>query len=110
MAMAGLSLSREAVAAEAMVRLRSSTSIESHRHRAELEAFCENIENSFLILTQLRDQFGGRLDEQQWRWQLLMINVSPFLAPVRADPRWEGWLEETRRPLVTRSRLALFAL
>ena len=104
MAMAGLSLSREAVATEAIARLKSSTSIESSRHRAELQAFCENIESSFLILTQLRDQFGGRLDEQQWRWQLLMINVSPFLAPVRADPRWEGWLEESRRSLVAHSQ------
>jgi DNA-binding winged helix-turn-helix (wHTH) protein/Flp pilus assembly protein TadD len=106
MAMAALAQNREAVAAEAMARLRSSTDIESYRHRAEIEAFCENIENSFQILTQLRDQFIVRLDEQQWRRQLLMIKVSPFLAPVRADPRWQGWLEESRRIMIARSEQA----
>lgn len=103
MAMAGLVLGREAVATEAMARLESSTDIESYRYRAELEAFCENIDNSFLILDQLRHQARGRVDQQHWRWQLHLINLSPFLAPVRADPRWESWLEEPHQPMIARA-------
>ena len=103
LAMAALVLNRDAVAMDALARLKSSTDIESYRHRAELEAFCENIENSFLLLTKLRTQARGSLDQQQWRWQLLMITVSPFLAPVRADPRWESWLEETGRMMIARA-------
>ena len=104
MAMAGLVLNREAVATEAMARLEFSTDIESYRYRAELEAFCENIENSFLILAQLRDQIRGQMDQRKWHWQLHLIKLSPFLAPVRADPRWQEWIEEANRPLIARSK------
>jgi hypothetical protein len=33
-----------------------------------------------------------------------MIRLSPFLAPVRADPRWHEWLEEANTPLIARSQ------
>jgi DNA-binding winged helix-turn-helix (wHTH) protein/Tfp pilus assembly protein PilF len=104
LAMAGLVLNRDAIAMEAIARLESSTDVESLRHLAELEAFCENIENSFAILAQLRDQVRGQGDRRKLRWQLLMIRLSPFLAPVRADPRWHEWLEEANTPLIARSQ------
>lgn len=102
-AMAGLVLEREAIAMEAIARLKSSTDIESYRYLAELQAFCEDIDNSFLLLAQLRDQFRGPSEQQQWRHHLFLIRMSPFLEPVRADPRWQSWIEEANRPLIARS-------
>lgn len=102
-AMAGLVLDREAIAMEAIARLKSSTDIESYRYLAELQAFCENIDDSFLLLAQLRDQFRGQLDQRQWHHHLFLIRMSPFLEPVRADPRWQGWIEEANQPLIARS-------
>ena len=92
-AMAHLKLGNKHEAAAAIDLLMSSTSTDAYFRRAELLAFCEEFDQSFLVLDEMHESLGG--DVRARLEQLDMMNdiyLSPFLAPLRNDRRWESWL------------------
>lgn len=62
---------------------------------AEVDAFCERIDNVFAQLTEFRGELVGRVDPEDVDDWLFRIRMSPFLAAVREDPRWQGWAQST---------------
>lgn len=67
---------------------------------AELHAFRQNIDDSFIWLEELRQQLDQDLNPSMVYSLVLRVRQSPFLATVRADPRWEPWLTVTRQILM----------
>lgn len=94
MAMAHFSLGHDRAADNATNRLLSRSSINAFLRMAELEAFCDNIDRSFARLQQMRDQLWSEAEPFEVAMQSIELRVSPFLAPLRSDPRWEQWFAE----------------
>lgn len=67
---------------------------------AELHAFRQNIDDSFIWLEKLREQLDHDLNPVMVNIHLRRVHQSPFLAAVRTDPRWGSWLAETNKILM----------
>lgn len=96
LAMAGYALGRDEAAAQAVAKLMIETGTDSMLRMAELQAYCRNIDKSFARLSQMRSALLVRADENELFNWIDNIHLSPFLATVRNDPRWESWLKQTR--------------
>ena len=94
--MAGYVLGRDVAAAQAVAKLMIETGMDSMLRMAELQAYCRNIDKSFARLSQMRSALLVRADENELFNWIDNIHLSPFLATVRNDPRWESWLKQTR--------------
>jgi len=100
-AMANLKLGHDREATVAIDRLVALTSADAYLRRAELLAFCEEIDNSFAILEKLTESLPGNAENQRRHLALLDdIYLSPFLAPLRTDQRWDSWLSGVRTIVV----------
>ena len=92
-AMVLLKLGDKGGAEALMKRLESSTSAESYFRRAELLAFCEEIDRSFAVLWELRTSLLPDVDQRLRQLELMDdLYLSQFLTPLRSDSRWEEWL------------------
>ena len=92
-AMALLRLGDKSGAKSLMKRLERSTKAESYFRRAELLAFCGEIDRSFAVLWELRNSLAPNADDRSQQLVLISdIHTSPFLTPLRSDRRWEEWL------------------
>ena len=100
-AMANLKLGHDREAAVAIDLLVGLTSTDAYLRRAELLAFCEQIDSSFAILTMLRESLPTDAETRLQQLTLMDdIYLSPFLAPLRADQRWKSWLGKIRTNVV----------
>ena len=97
MAMAHFGLGRELQARRAIKALQTFPEADDYLWLAELQAYCDEIERSFRTLTAMREQlfFDSLFDDMDQ--QIRSIRLSPFMANVRADSRWDPWLAETRK-------------
>lgn len=93
-AMASLASGNSQRAAPAILRLASAGSIEAYFRLAELEAFCEEVDRSFGWLTKFGKQLTEARNVMQVRWYLRELQLSPFMARLHGDPRWQEWLSE----------------
>jgi DNA-binding winged helix-turn-helix (wHTH) protein/tetratricopeptide (TPR) repeat protein len=96
LAMAGYALGRDEAAAQAVGKLMKESGTDSILRMAELEAYCRNLDKSFARLSEMRAALLVRADGDELLDWMNTIHLSPFLAAVRNDPRWEDWLNETR--------------
>jgi DNA-binding winged helix-turn-helix (wHTH) protein/Tfp pilus assembly protein PilF len=64
---------------------------------AEVYAYRGQRDRAFEWLWAAIDPSAQRQCAQRTCWPLEMAERSPFLAPLRADPRWESWAESVRR-------------
>ena len=64
--------------------------------KAELQAYCNEIDLSFQTLTAVRGQLLAESLFVEMDIQIQIIERSPFMANIRADSRWAPWLTETR--------------
>jgi len=100
-AMANLKLGHEHEAAVAIDLLVALTSADAYLRRAELLAFCEQFDSSFAILAKLRESLPTDAETRLQQLELMDdLYLSPFLAPLRKDRRWESWLSEVRATVV----------
>jgi len=88
LAMIGRAVGRNADAEAALHALSSMTSLENGVRQAEVRAFRGEFDEAFRALdlvhaSTARDSWSS--PDSVWVWQ---INFSPFLRPLRADPRW----------------------
>ncbi len=80
---------------QAAARLRGYATPDAYLRMAELEAFCQNIDKSFVRLTQMRERLVNYPHRHPMRDQFFEAQLSPFLKPVRATPHWADWRAET---------------
>ena len=64
--------------------------------KAELQAYCDEIDLSFQTLTAMRGQLLVESLFAELDSQIQIVERSPFMGNVRADSRWDPWLAETR--------------
>lgn len=96
MAMAHFGLGRELQARRAIKALNNFAEADDYLRLAELQAYCDEVERSFQTLTAMREQlFFDSLFEDMSQ-QIENVQMSPFMANVRSDSRWDPWLAETR--------------
>jgi len=97
MAMANFGLGRDSEAARAVSLLLSFHEAGDIFRLAELQAHCDEIKRTFQSLTAMREKlYTDSLFDEMHR-QIRSIEMSPFMANVRADSRWAPWLAETRK-------------
>ena len=93
-AMAFHGLGRDARAARAVEHLSRQQGAEALFRLAEVEAFTGRIDSSFTHLTRLRADLVMKADPADVDEWLFNLRLSPFLAVVRQDPRWQGWAQQ----------------
>lgn len=91
MAMVLLKLGNKGLANAEMMKLRDSGELESYVRLAELFAFCGELDRSFAALGDLYSEVGHDKLALSRHGLLDDIRLSPFLAPLRTDPRWNLW-------------------
>jgi len=96
LAMAEYALGRDEAAAQAVAQLMIMSGTDSMLRIAELEAYCRNIDKSFVRLNQMRAELMVRADRTELNDWMRSIHLSPFLKTVRDDPRWDDWLKRTQ--------------
>ena len=104
-AMANFKLGRLDAAATAVRKLAGSTSVSAALRHAELLAFCEEYDRAFGVLHALREKV---LEEDSSIPEEYGLHIdsrfSPFLAPMRSDPRWQTWLTHEQRVVAALGR------
>jgi len=96
LAMAGYALGRDEEAAQAVARLLSQSGSDSTLRMAEIEAYCKNLDAAFLRLTQMRRELIASTNPIEIEDWIFRLRLSPFLASVRDDSRWQNWVQQTR--------------
>jgi len=96
MAMANFGLGRESQARGAVMVLKSFPAADGYLRLAELQAYCDEIDLSFQTLTTMREQLIADALFDDMSYQIQSVEMSPFMANVRTDSRWDSWLAETR--------------
>lgn len=96
-AMARLAMGHKWRARRPIYRLQKNKSLEAYLRLAELRAFCEEVDESFQVLADLRDTLIRTETDRTFEIEFFNdVRWSPFLAPIREDPRWQPWLNEIR--------------
>lgn len=96
-AMARLALGHKWRARLPLRRLKENTGAWAYLRLAELQSFCDEIEMSFATLDLMRDELIRTHTRTTYELELYNdLRWSPFLTPVRADPRWQPWIDEVR--------------
>jgi DNA-binding winged helix-turn-helix (wHTH) protein/tetratricopeptide (TPR) repeat protein len=90
MAMVQFKLGNEDLAKAEMMQLKGANELEAHLRLAELFAFRNELDRSFAALSDLYRRAGHDTLTLQRHDLLNDINFSPFLAPLRADQRWDA--------------------
>jgi len=91
MAMVQLKLGNKDLANAEMMRLKEATELEAYVRLAELFAFCGELDRSFAALGDLYSTVKQDNSILNRHGLLDDIHLSPFLAPLRADQRWDVW-------------------
>ena len=106
LAMANHRLGNIDKAVAAVRELRLTEDPVTYIRRAELFAFCNELDQAVATLQQMSERFApnvlARLDESDVIDELF---ASPFLIPVRNDPRWQTILDDIRGAAPTVARL-----
>ena len=93
--MARLALSQYDEARDSMHRLLSDRTLEGLLRQAELHAFCEEFDKSFAALQDFRQELQQASDPLGPLFEIYAdLRWSPFLEPVRDDPRWQRWIKD----------------
>jgi len=96
LAMAGYALGRDEEAAQAVAALLKQTGGDSTLRMAEIEAYCKNLDAAFRRLTQMRQELIASANPNEIEDWIFRLRLSPFLAGVRDDSRWQNWVQQTR--------------
>lgn len=103
-AMANFRLGHMNRATKASGKLDRLGGLSSAFRHAELLAFCEEFDRAFGVLYALREKMlkeGSFSEESSLKFD---SKFSPFLAPMRSDPRWQDWLTDERRVVAALGR------
>jgi DNA-binding winged helix-turn-helix (wHTH) protein/Tfp pilus assembly protein PilF len=95
-AMAYFGLGNNTQAQGAIAVLKSFPEAGDALHLAELQAYCDEVDMSFRTLTTMRGRLITDAMFKEMHRHIESIQRSPFMANVRSDERWAGWLQETQ--------------
>jgi DNA-binding winged helix-turn-helix (wHTH) protein/tetratricopeptide (TPR) repeat protein len=98
LALAYAGMGRAAQADAALREMIGSSRVPDPIRVAEVYAYRGQRDNAFQWLRAAASASAQGQCAQDGCWPLEMAARSPFLASLRADPRWEAWAESMRRP------------
>ena len=94
-AMAFHGLGRDEDAVRAVEHLSGQQDTEAMFRLAEFEAFSSRTDRSYAQLERMRGDLINSADPAAVDEWLFRLRMSPFLAAVRQDPRWESWVQRS---------------